>query len=181
MAITLKQTEVGPASYPRAPYGLSDAAAALNPALIWQRLESYVAHRWTARDVTWIVEGPGEWVPPLTPTTISTVEVWSAADAWETVTLSASPCGGYDLPATGPYRFTGTVGGGVVPPAVAEAYRRLAEYWAAAPSTAPGSTSERESLPDLGEIAIERSPTWVAKAISNSGAGDLLRSYRRAG
>ena len=43
----------------------------------------------------WTVEGPGEFVPPLSPATISTVEVWSSADAWEVVTLTPSPLGGY--------------------------------------------------------------------------------------
>ncbi len=180
MAVTLKQTEAGPASYPRSPAGLSDAAAALEPALIWQRLESYVAHRWTARAATWIVEGPGEWVPPLTPATIETAELWTG-EAWEAVTLSPSALGGYVLPGCGPYRFAGTVGSGTVPAQVNEAFKRLAEYFAATPSVAPGSTSERESVDGVGETAIERSPSWMAKALQNSGAGDLLRSYRRAG
>ena len=33
--------------------------------MVWQRIESYVAYRWTPRAVTWIVEGCGEWYPPL--------------------------------------------------------------------------------------------------------------------
>jgi hypothetical protein len=50
MAVTIKQTEAIPASYP----GDGDPA-------IWQRLESYIAHRFTSRAVVWIVEGCGEW------------------------------------------------------------------------------------------------------------------------
>ena len=49
----------------RARSALSTAAAALDADMIWQRIEAYIAHRWTERDVTWIVEGPGEWHPPL--------------------------------------------------------------------------------------------------------------------
>ena len=41
-----------------------------------------------------------------------TVEVWSRAGEYEAVELIPSPLGGYLLPCTGPYRFTGTVGEG---------------------------------------------------------------------
>ena len=74
----IEQVEVIPATYP-AVTGLSVAAAALDPAMIWQRIEDYIAYRWTARAVVWTVEGPGEWEPPLTPSTVSAVEVWGGA------------------------------------------------------------------------------------------------------
>jgi hypothetical protein len=177
MSTTTKQTEGAPAAYPATPSGLSAAAEALDPAMIWQRLESYVAHRWTARDVVWTVEGPSDWQPPLTPATIATVEIWQA-DAWESVTLSPSALGGYVLPGCGPYRFTGTVGDGTVPAAVNEAFRRLAEYMAAKKGK-PGATSERVTA---GSVTVEqsRAASWMAKALQNSGAADLLRTYRRA-
>ncbi|TXH45376.1 MAG: hypothetical protein E6Q97_31725 [Desulfurellales bacterium] len=170
MAITLKQTEGLPDSYP-----------AIDPAVpdeVWQRIESWVAHRWTERAVVWLVEGCGEWVPPLTPATITTVEIWSdRAKDWEVTTLDAAPLGGYFLPATGPYRFTGTVASGVVllPAAVEEAAQRLSAYMAAVP--APGIASE--SIPGIGDVTYA-SPSWMARALQNSGAGDLLRPYRRA-
>ena len=99
MAVTIKQSEDAPANYPPTPPGLSSAAVALSAAVIWQRLENYLAYRWTARAVTWIVEGPGEWHPPLTPAAVSTVEVWSRGAAeWDTAVLDASALGGYCLP-----------------------------------------------------------------------------------
>jgi len=179
MAVTVKQTESAPGSYPTTPRGLSSAAAALDAKTIWQRLESYIVWRWTTRDVTWIVEGPGEWIPPLAPATIATVEVWSRASEWETATLDASPLGGYYLPCSGPYRFTGTAGGGTVPAAVNEAFKRLAEYLAANPGK-PGAASERTDVPGVMTSEVTRAPSWMARAIQNSGAGDLLRNFRRA-
>ena len=181
MAATIKQTEAAPESYPDlgSPSPLSATAAALDAAMIWQRIESYVAWRWTPRDVTWIVEGCGEWAPPLAPATIGTVEVWSRAGEWESADLPASPLGGYFLTASGPYRFTATIGDDNEPrAAVLEAFRRVAEYFAARPGK-PGATSENIQAGSVS-ISHSRSATWLAKAIDNSGAGDLLRQYRRA-
>ncbi len=174
-ATTIRQDESAPAAYPDAPAGLSTAAAALADT-VWQRIEAYTAHRWSERAVVWTVEGCGAWQPPLTPATITTVEIWRA-DAWETVTLSPSPMGGYCLPG-GTYRFTGTAGGGAVPPAVQEAFRRLAEYLAADRGT-PGATSERVEIDGVMTKETSRAATWMARAMANSGAGDLLRPYRR--
>lgn len=176
MAVTIRQDEAMPASYPAAPQGLSAAAAAIEEA-VWQRIEAYVAYRWSERAVTWIVEGCGEWLPPLTPATITTVEIWRS-EAWEAVTLNPSPFG-YCLPG-GTYRFTGTVGvdEADVPGAVLEAFRRLAEYMAAKPGKA-GVMSESISAGSIS-ISSRRATDWIAQAMSNSGAGDLLRPYRRA-
>jgi hypothetical protein len=177
MADTIRQDEEMPEDYPDVPSGLSAAAQALDLDLVWQRIENYIACRWTARDVTWIVEGPGAWLPPLKPATIATVEIWQS-DAWQTVTLTPSALGGYDLPGHGPYRFTGSVGGGDVPAGVTEAFRRLAEYMAGKPGKA-GARSERIGAGSIS-LSHTRSPSWMAEAIQNSGAGDLLRPYRRA-
>lgn len=179
-ATTISQTEETPAAYPATPSGLSTAAQSLDADMIWQRIEAYIAHRYSERGVTWIVEGCGDWQPPLSPATIATVEIWRA-DAWETVTLSPSPLGGYCLPG-GSYRFTGTLAGGspapAVPAAVEEAFRRLAEYMAASSRGAPGTTRERVTA---GSVTVDRtrSASWAAQAMNNSGAGDLLRNYRR--
>lgn len=110
MADTIRQDEEMPEEYPDVPSGLSAAAQALGLDLVWQRIENYVACRWTARDVTWIVEGSGEWVPPLKPATVATVEIWQS-DTWQAVTLSPSALGGYELPGHGPYRFKGAAQG----------------------------------------------------------------------
>ena len=177
MATTIKQTEAVPAAYPATPSGLSSAAAALDPDAIWQRIEAYTAHRFSERDVEWIVVECGDWQPPLTPATIDTVERWNGSD-WETATAQPSPAGGFVLPG-GSWRFTATVGGGPVPEIVNEAFRRLAEYMAASKKGAPGTTRERISA---GSITVDksRSASWAAEAMANSGAGDLLRNYRRA-
>lgn len=179
-ATTLKQAEIVPESYPAAPSGLSTAAAALDAAMVWQRIERYVAYRWTAREATWIVEGPGEWHPPLSPAALTTTSLWRD-DIWTEVELPPSPFGGYVLPGSGLYLIIGTVGGGdpapVVPAAVNESYRRLAEYFAAKPGRA-GVSSERVTA---GSLTVQRAqdPAWLGKAMENSGAADLLRSYRR--
>lgn len=184
MATTIKQTEAAPESYPDvSELDLSDAAAAIDPAVVWQRIESYVAHRWSPRAVEFIVEGCGEWVPPLSPASIEAVQVWSRSGTWEAVSLTPSPLGGYYLPATGPYRFTGTAGPGTspisAPAAVMEAWRRLAEYMASDPSEQPGSRSESMTIGSI-TTSTDRSPAWLAMALQHSGAADLLRPYRRA-
>ena len=182
MAVTLKQVEGVPAVWPAVPTPLSSAAvAALDVGTTWGRIEQWVAWRWSARSIVWTVEGDGEWVPPLAPATISTVEVW--ADGWTAVTLKASPLGGYILDSEGPYRFTGTVGVGPVPAAAQEAYRRLAEYTAEAREYGmmKGRAGASSVDVNLGPIQqnFSRSPSWVAKAMQQSGAADLLRPYRK--
>ena len=152
--------------------------------MVWSRIESWVAWRWSSRAVVYVVEGPGNWSPRLYPFTVSTVERWEedAANTWGTVSLNASALGGHELPGVGPYRFTGTAGDGFspaeAPEPVQEAYRRLAEYMAAA-ETHPGASRVAH---DVGPINVQvaRRPDWKARAIHNSGAADLLRPYRRA-
>lgn len=173
-ATIISQVEAEPAAYPAPLSGLVTAASDL----AWQRIESYIAWRFTEREVTWIVEGPGEFVPPLRVSVISTTERWCGA--WQPVTdLELSPLGGYCLPGCGPYRFVATVGGGGDPPAgVQEAVRRLAEYNAAV-KVKPGIRSESVQAGTVS-LSTTRSPTAAAEALQNSGAADLLRNYRRA-
>jgi len=176
MAVTIKQNEAEPADWPATPSGLSPAAAALDPAVIWTRIETYVRVRWSVRAVTWLVEGPGQWEPPLSPATVTTIEVWRNG-AWEALVPPAAPIGGFLLNCDGPYRFTATVGGDEVPPAGKESFRRLAEYMAAKPGK-PGAVSESVSAGSVS-LSHRRAPDWMASAMVNSGAADLLRSYRR--
>jgi len=181
MAVTIKQTETSPEAYPDSPEGLSEAATAIVSA-VWRRIETYTAFRTTVRDVTWIVEGCGEWVPPLTPASIASVEVWQG-DEWQVAEPASSPLGGYTLPGHGPYRFTGTAGDddADVPADILEAVRRLAEYMAADVNPAhAGARVVSETIPNIITLSIERSPAWMAQALINSGAADLLRRYRRA-
>jgi hypothetical protein len=180
MATVIEQMEAQPASYPDAPSGLSAAAAALDKAVVWQRIESFTALRFGTRAVIWIVEGPGEWHIPLIPVSPTvTKEVWSrGAEAWETATLSPSPLGGVYLPCTGPYRFTAEVGYATVSIAtINEAFRRAAEYMAAKPGK-PGASSESVAAGSI-TVSHRRSESWMASALQNSGAADLLRAYRK--
>lgn len=176
----LRRTETLPETWPTTPAGLSEAAEALAPALIWGRLEAYCAWRGTEREIVYILEGFGAWRPDVFPVTVATVEVWSN-DEWAATTLTASPEGGYMLDG-GTYRVTTTAGAEApvtVPPAIAESYGRIAEYMVAADDK-PGSASFRLQLGGGLELETDRAPTWRARAIQNSGAGDLLRAYRRA-
>jgi len=182
-AATVMQTEDAPASWPGAPAGLSDKAAAIEPAVLWQRLESWIAHRFAARDVTWIVEGPGAWSAPLAPATVTDAQQWGGT-AWVDYPLLAGPFG-YHLPA-GQFKIVATVGGGDVPAAVAEAYRRLAEYSAEigdpfnTMQDAPGASSYSSDIGGELQESFTRPSTWAARALHYSGAADLLRPYRRA-
>lgn len=180
MAVAIKQREAAPAAYPLVPVELSAAAAALDAAAIWQRIEAYIAVRWTEREVEWIVEGDGDWCPNLGPLEITAEEVWNGSAWEEATTVYASPYGGYRLTTCGPYRFTGIVGGGEVPlpAAVFEAFRRLAEYCAAVEDH-PGTSSYSLNIGGAIQETIARAPTWRARAMQLSGAADLLRPYRR--
>ena len=184
MAATIKEDEAAPASYPGISYaGFSTEATAIGPGLIWERIEAYTRRRFSTRVVTWIVEGCGEWAPPLAPATVSTTEVWEN-DAWAAFTPTPGPLGGYRFDGRGPYRITANVGGGTVPAAVQEAFQRLAEYFADARESAStrGTAGVVKADVTIGQLSemTTRSPAWAAKAMELSGAGDLLRPYRRA-
>jgi hypothetical protein len=172
-ATTIKVTEGVPEGNPAVT--VSTEATPFLP-VAWARVESHIALRITERAVTWIVEGCGEWAPPLWPATIETVEEWRS-EAWAAVTVPPSPLGGYCLP-EGTYRFSGSVGADTDAPALLlEAVRRLTEYMAEITFEHLGIRSE--NVPDIwsGEYA---SPSWRARALQDSGAADLLRSFRRA-
>lgn len=171
MAVTIRQTEEIPVSYP-AILGHLELPA------VWQRIEAYTAWRWTPRQVVWLVEGAGDWQAPLAPAVLQSVETWDGG-LWKACTPDASAWGGYDLPGCGPYRITATVRGGECPAAVIEAARRLADYLDGMPDIAPGATSYSLNIGQVQE-SIEVSTSHIGRAMQNSGAADLLRPYRRA-
>lgn len=173
----LRRLEQTPASYPPVPEGLSPEAAAIPAAAIWARIEAYIAYRFSVRTVTWTVHGAGEFVPDLTPATITSEEVWDGV-GYIPASLDAGFMGGVVLNGDGPYRITADVGGGEVPAAVNEAFIRLALYMADAADRA-GVSSYSVKM-DAIEESYQRNPAWMARAMQNSGAGDLLRPYRRA-
>jgi len=194
MADTIAQTEDRPEVLP---YHVQDYARP-DAWLIWERIEAYISYRWTPRQVVWIVEGSGDWRPPLTPAEITAAEVWTGA-AWQPATLPPSPYGGLCLPGNGPFRVTATVGGGSTPAAALEAYARLEKYLSAVQRT-PGErfayrqmARNRYDAPPVQQTpaqdrvrvaeidgSVEYVANWPARAMQLSGAADLLRPYRRA-
>jgi hypothetical protein len=142
-------------------------------AQVWQRIESWTRTRYTSREVVWIVEGDAgdTWKPPLSPVTAYTVEHWDD-EAWAAATLTSGPVG-HILPSSGHYRITAQVGGGDVPPAVAEAFKRLHEY-------SRGIAEQFKG--DAGMVVMQDTTSvvyWAGKALQLSGAADALRPYRR--
>lgn len=175
----LKQFEAVPAAYPVPPSGLSPDAAALDPDMLWARIEDYCAHRWTPREVVWTVLGDGgdQWHPPLTPVVSREGHVWRN-DVWVPLSLLDGPLG-IILPHDGTYRITAQVGGGNVPAPVSAAFTRLAEYSADIEERA-GATDYSVNLGGAIQESYRRYPSWLARAMQYSGAADLLRPYRRA-
>lgn len=176
MAVTLKEIESIPASYPIV-MDVSERALMLDHVALWQRIEAHCRVRWTSRQVIWTIEGGGEWAAPLSPASVSLVEAWESG-SWVECTPAASPWGGYDLPGDGPFRITADVGGGAVPAAVSEAFRRLAEYLGDGTDRA-GASSYSINMGGAIEESYQRNPAWVARAMDLSGAADLLRPYKR--
>jgi hypothetical protein len=163
----VRQTEALPASYPAVTGVTGDALA-----VAWQRVEHYIAHRFTPREVVWAVVSDGcEWFPPLGPVAAIMVETSELA-AYEP---DAGETGGYVLP-DGNVTVTATIGAEPAPAAVLEAVRRLATYQAEASPLPAGVT--RLSSGSL-DIAVRAEMVHPAQAIINSGAADLLRAYRR--
>ncbi len=172
MIETLAQIETLPGAYPAI-----DGLDSETLAMVWQRIEHYTAYRFSARQVTWLVDSCGaEWTAPLRPVTSVTARRWTG-DGYQTVALATAP-GGWKVPA-GRYEIELTVGAGPVPAAVAAAAKRLASYLAAETEGPAGARSYSANVGQLSE-------SWTidaasqAKALQNSGAADLLRPYRRA-
>ena len=180
----IRLEEAPPSAYPDAPSGLSEGAEALEAEMIWSRIEAYTAHRFTDREVVWTIEGreDDDWTPSLAPVTSVTAEKWESG-AWVSTTLPDGPLG-YCVPSDGIFRVRAQVGAGPTPAAITEAFRRLAEYSAEIGDRgllkdAPGATSYSSNLGGEIQESFSRHAAWAARAIQNSGAGDLLRPYRR--
>ena len=175
MVDLLSENEGEPSNYPAPPMSMSQDALMLDKAALWSRIESWIAHRWGERSVVWIVEGPGVFVPRLKPATIDTTEQW-AGDAWVAGSLSPAPVG-YKLD-EGTFRVTATVGSADTPPPdVFEAFRRYVEYAADTSEIGIVATSGVRTFGDVS-VQSDRPAAWQAKALHNSGAGDLLKRYR---
>lgn len=181
MVELIKETQAIPATYPIVePYlhtnfdKPTEQDAQINEELIWQRIEAYIAHRWTECEVIWIIvaDAGEEWTPRLTPVNSHTAERWGGS-AWQEVTLLEGP-EGLCIPSGGRYRITASVGAGDPPEAVQEAFRRLHEYARGIAESWRNETAEYRSETSQAPAG------WAGKAIQLAGAADLLRSYRRA-
>ena len=181
IATTLRQVEERPATR----LGLTVDGAALAPELadaVWARIEAWCAHRWTARAVVWIVEGPGAWSPPLAPARMTGIEIWQG-EAWQAIGARVSPLGGYELEG-GLWRLSGVAGeGNPPPPAVAHAAALLAAYWRQrdelrglhhATRVEHVETFGGEDSPEE-RLEVERPVGWLPRALHLSGAADALR------
>lgn len=184
MAVTLKEVEGVPASWPDVtPYPLAKAwqdadysgeNPSIAPATIWRIIERWITTRWRSRSVVYTVEGAGHWNARLSPFTVSTTERWTGT-GWEAVVLRPSPLDGFDVD-DGIFRIAGTAGdASAVPDDVQEAWRRLHSY------ILVGSSEHLDMVTSFGATpeTDERPRAYAAKAIPLSGAGDLLRPYRR--
>ncbi|RRD41126.1 hypothetical protein EII18_10710 [Comamonadaceae bacterium OH3737_COT-264] len=166
--------ESTPASRPQ---GYEDEA-------IWRRIEQYIAVRWGVRTVQWIIRGPGLFVPPLHPTTITSVERFnnygsSAAPpgGWVTHKPIRTPFG-VEVP-PGYFRLQGSAGHDETPPAdVLEAYSRLHDYLSAIKAEgSSGITSHTDAVPGVSRT-VHRPAQAMARALEYSGAADILKAYR---
>lgn len=167
----LSEVEGQPSAWPDVPGYDGDTDVA------WQRIESWIACRWRSRSVVYVIEGPGDWTPRLTPFTLTGIEKWDGS-AWVAISATLSPMG-YDL-GDGTYRVTGTAGDTTTPPpAVLEAVKRLASYLEDDTHQIAGASSQSHSV---GSVTVQhdRSVQWMARALAYSGSADLLRPWRRA-
>lgn len=163
-------------TYPTTPVGMTARAAEIPPAVIWGRIYEYIAYRWGKTTISWRVQGCGEFVPRVTPCVVDDIFYWTST-GWNMVTLPDGPMG-IDMPADNIWKIDATAGGDVlaVPAKVARAYILLAEYMASAKSIPAGVASVTS-----GALGIRFQRDAAARALQNSGAADLLRSYRKLG
>lgn len=167
-------------------------------AWVWQRIEAYSRERWTPREVVWLVQGCGQWEPPLAPVRLMQIESWSGE--WQASAAKASPWGHIGLSGDA-HRITARVGeNNPAPPVVTKAAARLANYlaqqidgadpdlwatkmrWIVTPPDEAITVGEGTASITRGhktEESYERAADYIAKALQYSGAADLLRPYRR--
>lgn len=154
-----------------------DLSADLSADVVWQRIEAWVNWRWSPREVVWLVEGCGEFVPPLHPATVTSVEFWSD-EAYAPDVTRSGPLGGVLLTAAGVYRIKATVGAGPVPAAVESAFARLYDYFLACGAEEyEGARSYSLTAVSGAAKRVSRHAEWKARALELSGAADLLRPW----
>lgn len=178
MAMTLRVLEDDPETRP----AVEGADTAVPASVVWERLEKWTNYRWGVRNVLFLVQGSGPWEPRLRPATFVSAERWEFGD-WVPAEVSAHPLG-FDLPDNGddPFRLAFTVGAATASDTVKDAFRRLTNYMAETEGAfaVAGASSVSGSIGSYSK-SWRRSPSWRARAMEHSGAGDLLRPYRRLG
>jgi hypothetical protein len=111
------------------------------------------------------------------------VDVWDDTTfTWSSASPDQSPLGGFIFNDNRTYRITATLGStDPVPAAVVMAYQRLRDYvYEATTEKIPvGVASHSLKIGDGYSEEISRNPTYLARSMQYSGAGDLLRGYRR--
>lgn len=205
MAELMREIEAVPEEWPAVPadHLIQIADAAGQPVegdlgWVWQRVEAYCRERWTPRQVVWLVQGGGDWTPPLSPVRVEMMESW--AGDWMPHAGKRSPWGALVLSGKA-HRITAIVGeSNPAPPVVVKAVARLANYlmqqvdardpdlwatkmrWIVTPPDEAVTVGEGAASITRGqktEESYERASDYIAKALQYSGAADLLRSYRR--
>ena len=168
MSRIIAQVETVPASYP----AIEDLEESDALSAAWQRIEHYIAWRYSPRSVVWRIESTGcEWRAPLAPVVTLTAQV----DGDDPFEPEAGPQGGWMLP-RGIVTVTATVGAGPAPAAVLEAVRRYVRLMTTTLTLPAGVTRFSSGTFDA---AVRRDELNPAMAMVNSGAADLLRAYRR--
>lgn len=164
MSRVIRRTEDAPAARPELLGGATDEA-------IYQRFEAWCKTRWGARSVQWVViaSGADEFVPDLRPATFTGAELWMPA-GWTAQDIEDGPIG--KCLRSGTWRLTYTVGDDTVAADVKTAAQRYADY-----VTQTAGEAGIVSLRD-GDYSVQRDPTALARALTYSGAADLLRAYR---
>ncbi len=170
----LNFAESAPSAWPRIE-GIDDPEFA---ATVWQRIEQYTNYRWPARRVEFALQGQGEFTPLVTPFKPESIKCWSA-QKWRVAQMLKTAWCGVCLPFDTQWRLEGIAGDDSVPPAeVLEAARRLSDYFCQIQND--GRTMSATSLSG-DDASVDLGAAWAAKAVQRSGAGDLLRRYRRLG
>ncbi|BBC73361.1 conserved hypothetical protein [Altererythrobacter sp. B11] len=172
----ITQFEGEPESYPPVEGVTGDVLATC-----WQRIEHFISRRWGVRSVVWTLTScGGEWQPPLGPILPASTDAFRWADGeWQAIELERGPFGLLLPP--GHIQIDASVGtvSLTLPASVEKAVERLASYLEAESAVPAGARSYRATVGQLSE-SVSADPAQAAKALQNSGAGDLLRPYRRA-
>lgn len=159
---------------------------------VLDRIENYTGRWFGPREVTWLIDGPSAFHPPV-DATIQSVE-FNSGNTWEAAAPAFDAYLGYDLDRSGLWKLAGTAGSpDPLPEPFAEAYLRLGEYLAAGMNLAggqlaPGQDEYKQWAPGVRSFTIsdgavsttqQRAGNWKADALRLSGAADLLRYHRR--